>query len=114
MQEKTKHFYEQKAGEVVRYITNNLDGDLSIKTLAEFSSISPYHFHRVMKAIFNEPLGKFIDRIRLETAVALIRYSEDPFLEIALKIGYQDLSSFSECSRNSSVLHLNNTETIKQ
>lgn len=94
-QERTKNYYRQKADEVINYINNNLDGDLSIKRLAELAYISHFHFHRIMKAIINEPLGSYIDKVRLETAVKLLRYSDSSFMEIALKIGYQDLSSFS-------------------
>ncbi|MFH1197092.1 MAG: AraC family transcriptional regulator [bacterium] len=96
MREGTVTYYQQKIDEVLIYVSNNLGGDLSIKTLAEYSCISHFHFHRLMKAAFNEPLGSYIDRVRIDTAVKLIRYSNETLLEIALKIGYNDLSSFSK------------------
>jgi AraC family transcriptional regulator len=96
LKEKTKSYYKQKTDALLQYVGNNLDGDLSIKTLSEQSGISLFHFHRIMKAALNEPLGTYINRARLETSIKLIRYGNTPFQEIASRIGYQDLSAFSK------------------
>lgn len=96
MQEKTATYYQQKVEEVLNYINGHLGDDLNIKMLAERFCISFFHFHRIFKAVLNEPLGCYIKRIRLETAVKLIRYSNEPLGDIALRIGYSDLSSFSK------------------
>jgi len=94
--EGTTSYYRQKVNEVLQYIHHNIDGDLSIKTLSDRFCVSVFHFHRIMKAALGEPLGSYIDRVRLETAVRLIRYSGEPLQQIALSIGYNDLSSFSK------------------
>lgn len=96
LREQTHTYYEQKTELLLQYIANNLDGDLSVKTLSDISGISQFHFHRVMKAALGETLGSYIDRTRLETAVKLIRYGDIPFTDIALRIGFQDLSAFSK------------------
>lgn len=96
MQEKTTTYYRQKVEEVLDYIQNHLSDDLNIKTLAENSRISFFHFHRIIQAVIGEPLGNYINKARLETAVKLIRYSGESFLSIAERIGYNDLSSFSK------------------
>jgi AraC family transcriptional regulator len=96
IQEKTQHYYQQKVTEVLQYINNNIGGDLSVKTLSSHFGISFFHFHRILRAALDEPLGSYIDRDRLETAVKLIRYSNDTLSEIATNIGFNDLSSFSK------------------
>jgi AraC family transcriptional regulator len=96
IKQETQSYYQQKSDVLLQYIGNNLDGDLSVKTLSEQSGISLFHFHRIMKAALNEPLGSYINRIRLETAIKLIRYGDTPFQEIASRIGYQDISAFSK------------------
>ena len=96
MQKETVSYYRQKADEVLKYIHNHLDDDLNVKALSEKFGISFFHFHRILKAFLNEPLGSYINRIRLETAVRLIRYSDTPMTGIALSIGYNDVSSFSK------------------
>jgi AraC family transcriptional regulator len=96
MQQKTATYYQKKVGDVLQYINNHIGNNLSIKELAEYAGISFFHFHRIMKAALNEPLGSYIDRARLDTAVKLIRYSNEPITNIAKQIGYNDLSSFSK------------------
>ncbi|MBN2812623.1 MAG: AraC family transcriptional regulator, partial [Bacteroidales bacterium] len=94
--EETTHYYQSKVQEVIHYIDNNLDKELTIKTLADRSHISFFHFHRIFKACLGTPLGTYINRLRLDTAAKLIRYSEISIGEIALKIGYNDASAFSK------------------
>lgn len=96
MQEKTTTYYRQKVDDVLLYINNHLGENLGIKELAEYAGISFFHFHRILKAALNEPLGNYIDRVRLDTAVKLIRYSDEPLTNIPGQIGFNDLSSFSK------------------
>jgi AraC family transcriptional regulator len=96
MQEKTEYYYQKKAQDVLQYIQNNLNADLSLKVLSDYSGISSFHFHRIMRAFLNEPLGSYIDRKRLETAITLLRYSNETLNEIASKIGYSNNSAFSK------------------
>jgi AraC family transcriptional regulator len=113
LREQTHTYYAQKTEALLRYIENNLDGDLSVKTLSEVSSISMFHFHRVMKAALGETLGAYINRVRLETAVKLIRYGDIPFTDIALRIGFQDLSAFSKAFTKAFGLSPNDFKTDK-
>lgn len=94
--EETTNYYQSKVQEVIRYIKNNLDQELTTKILAEKFNISFFHFHRIFKAGIGTPLGTYINRLRLDTAAQLIRYSENSIGEIALKIGYNDVSAFSK------------------
>ena len=96
MQQETETYYQQKVHEVLSYIHNHLSDELNVKLLSEKFGISFFHFHRIFKAYLNEPLGSYINRVRLETAVKLIRYSDLPLTEIALRIGYNDSSAFSK------------------
>jgi AraC family transcriptional regulator len=96
MQEKTLNYYRQKTGEALNYINNHLDEELNVSRLADMFCISLFHFHRIFKSILNEPLGSYIKRMRLDTSLKLLRYSEDPVKDIARKTGYNDLSAFSK------------------
>lgn len=94
--EETLSYYESKIKNVLLYVQNNLDKDLNVKTLAEKSNISFFHFHRIIRACLGVPLGSYINRLRLDTAAKLIKYSNENISEIAVKIGYNDLSAFSK------------------
>lgn len=96
MQQKTSTYYQQKVHDVLNYINGNLAEDLNAKLLSGKFGISYFHFHRIFKAVTGEPLGSYINRMRLDTAVKLIRYSNEPFTGIASVIGYNDCSAFSK------------------
>lgn len=96
MQNNTTTYYKQKVSDVLNYINNHLADNLNIRQLSEQFGISFFHFHRILKAYLNEPLGSYINRIRLETAIKLIRYSDEPISDIAQRIGYNDCSAFSK------------------
>jgi len=94
--EETLNYYQGKVKDIVLYIQNNLDKDLNVKTLAEKSNISFFHFHRIVKASLGMPLGTYVNNLRLDTAAKIIKYSNENLYEIAIKVGYNDLSAFSK------------------
>jgi AraC family transcriptional regulator len=89
-------FYKQKINGVLNYVDNHLADDLNVKLLSERFGISFFHFHRILKAYLNEPLGSYIGRVRLETAIKLIRYSDETLSDIAVRVGYSNVSAFSK------------------
>jgi AraC family transcriptional regulator len=94
--EETLNYYEYKVREVITYVHDNPDGELNIKALSEKFNISYFHFQRIMRAALNEPLGNYINRVRLNKSAQLIRESGESISEIAGKSGYNDLSAFSK------------------
>ena len=58
--------YQRRIDTVVEYIRTHLDETLDLRTLAEVSSFSPCHFHRIVSAFLGEPPGEFIARTRIE------------------------------------------------
>ncbi|WP_353777867.1 GyrI-like domain-containing protein [Winogradskyella sp. 3972H.M.0a.05] len=91
-----KTFYLEKLNLVKEYINNHLDEKISIETLAELSCFSPYHFHRISRALLNEPIGSYINRIRLETASKLMLYGKQSMEQIAYSVGFDRPSSLSK------------------
>lgn len=96
MKESTLTYYQKKIEDVLQYIHNHLNENITINELAEYSGISVFHFHRILRGALNEPIGSYIDKARLDTAVKLMRYSDESITFIAEKIGYCDVSSFSK------------------
>ncbi len=92
----TKEEYQRRVNIVVEYVNNNLDGKLDLSKLAELSMLSPYHFHRIVKAFLGEPIGAYVTRIRLELAARLLRHSDLPIETIAFNVGYDVPSSLSK------------------
>lgn len=94
--ETTAKFYKERINKVLHYIQTHLNEDLDLSKLAEISAISPFHFHRIMRAYLNESLMSYIIRVRLETSVTLLVHSQLSIREIAWKTGYDVPSSFNK------------------
>lgn len=95
----TREEYQKRINKIIEYISNHLDQDIELNTLAEISGFSPFHLHRIIKAFLGEPVGSFIVRMRIETAARLLRYTEVPIQEIAYRVGYDVPSSLSKIFR---------------
>lgn len=92
----TYSLYQERLNRVVSYINNHLDEKLDIDTLAEIGNYSAYHFHRIISAYLNEPLGSYIVRRRMETSLILLQSTQTPIIEIANKVGYETSASFNK------------------
>ena len=80
---------------VERYLSKNLDQCFDMKTLAQVAGLSPYHWHRVYVATRGETiLSKFL-RMRLSYAAEQLAHSDVPIDQIARKVGFSTLDSFS-------------------
>lgn len=91
-----KALYHQKLNRVLEYIHDHLDEKIEVKTLADISHFSPFHFHRIARALLGEPIGAYINRVRLETAAKMVRYSKLSMEEIGYQIGYGTPSSLTK------------------
>ncbi len=81
----------------ISFIDNNLDTELTLETIAKTALYSPYHFHRIFKAIIGETLYEYITRKRIErAALDLEKKSEINITEIALQYGFGSNSSFTK------------------
>jgi AraC family transcriptional regulator len=92
----TLKVYQQRILKTLVYIEANIDKQLSIQELAKVSCFSHFHFQRVFIALTGETVRGYINRIRLQKAAQLIRYTEKSITEIALDIGYGTTSSFTK------------------
>ncbi len=95
-----KEYYTAKLNVITEFINNNFDKKIAISELAKLSSFSPFHFHRITKAILKEPIGSYLSRIRLEHAAKMISYSSTPIESIAYDVGYETPSSLSKQFKN--------------
>ncbi|WP_299227901.1 GyrI-like domain-containing protein [uncultured Psychroserpens sp.] len=91
-----KAYYEERLNCIIEYIHNHLDRKIDIKTLAEISHFSLFHFHRISRALLGEPIGAYISRTRIETAAKMIRYTTLDIESIAYSVGFETPSSLSK------------------
>jgi transcriptional regulator GlxA family with amidase domain len=74
--------------EVQRWIADHPAADLSVETLASRASLSPRQFARAFTAEVGMPPGRYVDRVRLETARRRMEDTADGVEETARLCGY--------------------------
>jgi len=88
--------YERRVNRVVDHISQHLGDALSFNALARVAAFSPFHFHRVFRAITGETLFGFIQRLRLErSAGTLLTAPDRSILEVALDNGFSSAATFA-------------------
>jgi AraC family transcriptional regulator len=91
--------YQQRLNRVISYIQQHMDEVLTVEKLADIACLSPFHFHRIFSAHFNESIYSHIKRIRLERAAMKLQTSAKSITEIAVASGYQSSSAFTKAFR---------------
>lgn len=87
--------YEQRLRRVTAYIHDHLEEDLDMDRLAEVACMSPYHWHRIYRAVHGETLVGTVRRLRLQSAANALATTDRPIREIASKSRYPNLQSFT-------------------
>ncbi|MEL6989679.1 MAG: GyrI-like domain-containing protein [Bacteroidota bacterium] len=87
--------YIERIDKVINYINAHLDQSFKLEELAKVAHFSPYHFHRIFVAVVGESVNFYTNRIRLEKAVRLLKYSSDSIQTIAYQCGFSSASTFS-------------------
>ncbi len=88
--------YEKRVNLVIDHVSEHLAEDLPLERLGRVAAFSPFHFHRIFRAITGETLFVFIQRLRLERAAgALIYHREHSVLAVALDHGFSSAATFA-------------------
>ena len=67
--------YVERVNRAIDHIVRNLAQPLSLEEVSEAACFSPFHFHRVFKALLGETLNQFVKRQRLERALYLMSHT---------------------------------------
>jgi AraC-like DNA-binding protein len=68
---------------------------LDIPTLAGIAALSEAHFIRTFRATFGETPHRYLQRRRIERAMALLRDTSVPVTDICHQVGFGSLGTFS-------------------
>lgn len=74
--------------------------DWSVRRLARVSHVSEAHFARSFKTAFGLPPHRYLLTRRIERATALLRDTDLPITEIALRTGWRSLGTFGRVFRD--------------
>ncbi len=88
--------YISRINRVIDFIENNLDQELPLQKLATVANFSPFHFHRIFKAMLGETLNQFVQRLRIEKASSLLLlHPEKNITRIAFDCGFSSSAAFA-------------------
>ena len=91
---------DEKIGQTLSYINENLTADLAIDTLADRVFLSRYHFMRLFKEQTGSTVHQYVRQKRLLYAARLIREGV-PAVRAAGDAGFNDYSVFHRAFRSS-------------
>jgi AraC family transcriptional regulator len=74
---------------------DDLASPWTLVNMARAAMMAPHHFHRCFHAVCGETPRGWLSRRRAERAMALLRNTRRPVIEICLAVGYASASSFS-------------------
>lgn len=86
--------------EVITYIEDNLNNEISYDIISQIAGCSVYNFQRMFSYIADKPLSEYIRNRRLTLAAFDIINSTDRIIDISLKYGYESQDAFSRAFRN--------------
>jgi AraC family transcriptional regulator len=89
---------------IVEYIHDRMSEPLSLAELAALSQLDVFSFSRWFKATFGVPPYRYVLRVRLESAKAMLRDTSKSVVEVALNCGFSNHSHFTACFRRASGL----------
>ncbi|QDR82737.1 AraC family transcriptional regulator [Sporomusa termitida] len=84
-----------KMNEALRYIEENLAGDIDFKEVARQACCSEYHFKRMFSFLANVTLSEYIRRRRLTLAAFELNNSDIKVIDVAVKFGYNSPDAFT-------------------
>jgi len=87
--------YLKRINKVIDYVNAHLSKSFSLDELAKVALFSPFHFHRIFVAVTGESVNYFTNRVRLERATKLLRFSDKTMTDIAMDCGYSSAAVFS-------------------
>ena len=92
---KAHQVYQKRINAVINHINDNLDRSFSLDELAQIAHFSSFHFHKIFVAVVGESVNFYTNRVRLEKAARMLKFSPSPIAEIAYDCGFSSPATFS-------------------
>lgn len=83
-----------------RHHADTLPGALTVQKLAEHVRLSESRLRTKFRTTFGLSLGEYLQNLRLQEAIAMMRHSQATITEVALSCGFGSSSAFSRAFKN--------------
>ena len=87
--------YADRLERVFTWLADHLDDTIDLARLADVACLSPYHFHRLYRAIQGETVTETVRRLRLHRAAVELITGELPVPRVARRAGYGSQEAFT-------------------
>src|SRR5262249_53835150 len=91
--------YRRRILAVQLFIEEHLEEELGLDRLARVAHFSPFHFHRLFRALVGEAVSEYVRRLRLEAAAVLLKTTGPPVTQVAFDAGYTTHEAFTRAFR---------------
>jgi transcriptional regulator GlxA family with amidase domain len=81
-------------------IERDFSASLDVQALARIAHVSPAHFSRTFRATFGETPHRYLQRRRIERAMAMLRTTALPVVDVAVAVGFHSHGTFSRTFRD--------------
>lgn len=81
--------------DLVKWIENHLNADISIDTVSEISGYSKWHLQRIFSDVTGHKLGSYVRARKLTRAAVALRLTRSPIIDIANHFAFETQQSFT-------------------
>ena len=86
---------ENKIEAAIDYLQKNYTEDISRENLAAAMDLHPDNFSRYFKVHTGKKYSEYLNGIRIAEATRLLEETNEPIIDIAMKVGYRTLRNFN-------------------
>lgn len=90
----TKKELNNKLKLVLKFMKENLKSDVTLAQLADTANLSPFHFHRLFKSVYELTPLQYFTRLRMKEVCRLLTKTSRSISLIGTDCGFEDQSSF--------------------
>ena len=101
----------ERLNEAIRYMEENLTGEIEYDKLAQIACCSAYHFQRMFTYIAGMPLSEYIRRRKMSLAAVDLQGGQAKIIDVAAKYGYTSPTAFNRAFRS---VHGINPSAVKK
>ena len=80
----------------LEYIQSNFTQSISLEEVADFAGVNKSYLSRVFPEYAGDHFSNYLQRLRIERAKELLRFTDDHIYEIAAKVGFWNSRYFSK------------------
>ena len=100
----------ERLNEAIRYIEENLTGEIEYEKLGQIACCSAYHFQRMFAYIAGMPLSEYIRKRKMSLAAVDLQGSGAKIIDVAAKYGYSSPTAFNRAFQS---VHGVNPSSVK-